>query len=102
MSSRSLRFLVSRPATETTPEVAVSTVTLVEIEYGLRLDPARARKLAPLIRDLVDSMHMLPFTPADASAAAGSIFTLPLAEQELPLAPKLPGSRRRLGFDPQR
>jgi len=56
----------------TSPELlAVSTVTLMEIEYGLKLDPARARKLAPLIRDLVDSMHMLPFTPADASAAAG-------------------------------
>ena len=53
------------------PDVlAVSTVTVMEIEYGLALQAARARRLRPLLEALIGNMAVLPFTSADAAAAA--------------------------------
>ena len=53
------------------PDVlAVSTVTVMEIEYGLALQVARARRLRPVLEALIGSMAVLPFTSADAAAAA--------------------------------
>jgi tRNA(fMet)-specific endonuclease VapC len=50
--------------------LAVSVITRMEIEYGLLLNPARARKLAPLLEAMMASISVLPFEDADASAAA--------------------------------
>lgn len=52
-------------------DVAISTITLMELEYGLALDPRRGKRLAPLVRDIVESVEVLPFGPEDARAAAG-------------------------------
>ena len=53
------------------PDVlAVSTVTVMEIEYGLALQAARARRLRPVLEALIGNMAVLPFTSADATAAA--------------------------------
>ena len=52
-------------------EVAVSTVTLMEVEYGLALDPGRSRRLAPLLDGMLGSVRVLPFSRADARSAGG-------------------------------
>jgi tRNA(fMet)-specific endonuclease VapC len=55
------------------PDVlAVSTVTVMEIEYGLALQAARARRLRPVIEALIGNMAVLPFTSADAAASASA------------------------------
>lgn len=51
--------------------VALSTISRMEIEFGLILKPDRARKLAPLINAFLSSIATLPFDVADAQAAAG-------------------------------
>lgn len=50
--------------------VAVSTLTRMEVEYGLALNAERARKLAPLLDAFFASILTLPFDEADATAAA--------------------------------
>ena len=51
-------------------EIAVSMVTRMEIDYGLLLNPQRARKLAPVLNAFLSSITTLPFDEADAKAAA--------------------------------
>lgn len=56
---------------ETTPDlVAISVITRMEIEFGLLLNPARARKVATMLRAFLESIAVLPFEEADALAAA--------------------------------
>ena len=50
--------------------IAVSAVTRMEIEFGLLLNPERAKKLAPVVDALLGSIATLPLTEADAQAAA--------------------------------
>jgi tRNA(fMet)-specific endonuclease VapC len=47
-------------------DLAVSTVTLMEIEYGLTRNEARARRIAPVISALLGSLSILPYSDADA------------------------------------
>ncbi len=55
----------------TPPElIAVSALTRVEIAYGLALNAARARKLAPVLQAFFAVVATLPFDEADAQAAA--------------------------------
>ncbi len=49
--------------------VAVSSVTRMEIEFGLILNPERARKLAPVLDAFLNAITTLPFDAADAQAA---------------------------------
>ena len=52
--------------------LAVSTVTVMEIEYGLALQAARARRrLRPVLEELIGNIAVVPFTAADAAAAPG-------------------------------
>jgi tRNA(fMet)-specific endonuclease VapC len=51
-------------------EIAISVVTLMEVEYGLSLNAERAKKLAPLLDAFLTSIAILPFGEADARAAA--------------------------------
>ncbi|MBW7900095.1 MAG: type II toxin-antitoxin system VapC family toxin [Rhodocyclaceae bacterium] len=56
---------------QTAPDqIAISTVTRMEIEYGLLLNPQRAAKLAPLLDAFLAAITILPFEDADAKAAA--------------------------------
>ena len=50
--------------------IAVSALTRMEIAYGLALNAARARKLAPVLRAFFAVVATLPFDAADAQAAA--------------------------------
>lgn len=54
----------------TSPQlIAISAVTRMEIEFGLHLNPDRARKLMPLMDAFLSSIAILPFEDADARAA---------------------------------
>ena len=50
--------------------IAVSVVTVMELEYGLLLNRERAKKLAPIIYAFLDSITVLDLSRADALAAA--------------------------------
>lgn len=50
--------------------VAVSALTRMEVDYGLALNAARARTLAPLLDAFFATITTLPFDVADAQAAA--------------------------------
>jgi tRNA(fMet)-specific endonuclease VapC len=53
----------------TSPQlIAISTVTRFEIEFGMHLNPDRARKLAPVMDAFLSSITILPFEDADAKA----------------------------------
>ena len=55
----------------TAPDLlAISSITAMEVEFGLLLNPERARKLRPVIAALLKSLETLPFTSADATATA--------------------------------
>lgn len=51
-------------------EVAVSTVTVMELHYGLVLNPERAQKIAPAIASILSVVRVLSFEAADAEYAA--------------------------------
>ncbi len=68
-------FVKGLPATlkrikETSPDlIAVSTISRMEIEYGLHLNPERARKITPVIQAFLASIRTLPFGEPDAQVA---------------------------------
>ncbi len=49
--------------------IAISSITRMELEYGLKLNPQRAAKLAPVMNVFLSSIKILPFSDADAHAA---------------------------------
>lgn len=51
--------------------IAISTVTWMEIEFGMQLSPDRAKKLASMMDAFLSSITILPFENADAKAAGG-------------------------------
>lgn len=58
--------------TKATPPnlLSISAVSRMEISYGLTLDLARARKLAPLLEAFFSVVPTLAFEDADAQSAA--------------------------------
>lgn len=55
----------------TAPEdIAVSSMTAMEIEFGLALDRSRARRLAPVMQALLGAVRVLPYDIQDARATA--------------------------------
>jgi tRNA(fMet)-specific endonuclease VapC len=56
---------------ETSPDfIAVSSITVMEIEYGLALNAARARKLAPVMHALFEAVTIISYEARDAMATA--------------------------------
>lgn len=51
-------------------ELAISTITSMEIEFGLQLNFERSKKIKPIITALLNSIHIIPFTYEDGQAAA--------------------------------
>lgn len=51
-------------------QIVVSTLTRMEIDYGLAIHPERARKLAPVLEGFFSVVTTVPFDEADAHAAA--------------------------------
>jgi tRNA(fMet)-specific endonuclease VapC len=66
-------------------DAAICTVTAMEIEYGLMLNPARARKIEPMIRFLLQDLQVLAYEPEDATATAA--VRAALAKRGTPLGP---------------
>jgi tRNA(fMet)-specific endonuclease VapC len=50
--------------------VAVSVISIMEIEYGLALNAERARKVAPFVRALLAAASIIDYGMADARATA--------------------------------
>ncbi len=51
-------------------DIAVTTMTVMEVEYGLRLNEALERKLRPVIQAFFQSVLVLPYEEGDALASA--------------------------------
>jgi tRNA(fMet)-specific endonuclease VapC len=51
-------------------ELALSTITQMELAYGLALAAATARRIGPAVWHIVASVSLLPFDEHDADAAA--------------------------------
>lgn len=51
-------------------DLCISSITLMEIEFGLLLNPARAKKIKSIIDSFLDSIQIIPFTNNDAICAA--------------------------------
>jgi tRNA(fMet)-specific endonuclease VapC len=66
-------------------DAAICTVTAMEIEYGLMLNPARARKIEPMIRFLLQDLQVLAYEPEDATATAA--IRAALAKRGTPIGP---------------
>jgi tRNA(fMet)-specific endonuclease VapC len=61
---------VQRRLIETPPEhLAFSSVTVMEVSYGLALAPERARRIRPMIESMLKVVELLPLTVEDARAA---------------------------------
>lgn len=69
-------FIKGEPGTQTrlkqTPptDIAVSSITVMELCYGLQLNPQRAAKIEPILTSLLASVALLPFGNAEAEQAA--------------------------------
>lgn len=51
-------------------EIAVSAITVMEVEYGLARAPVRAARVGPVMRALLGAISIVPFSAEDARAAA--------------------------------
>ena len=51
-------------------DIAVSAITVMELRYGLALNPQRTRKVEPAISSFLSSVTILPFSSLEAEQAA--------------------------------
>lgn len=66
-------------------EIYISSITVMEIEYGLRLNLQRATKIQPLFKDLCNMIHVAFYTSQCAEASAS--IRAHLKNQGLPIGP---------------
>lgn len=50
-------------------ELNISTVTVMELRYGLALKPERAKTLTPIIQEILENISVLDFNQASAEFA---------------------------------
>jgi len=48
----------------------ISSVTVMELEYGLALNPAKARTLRPVLNAFIEAVGLIPFGPTEARRTA--------------------------------
>lgn len=51
-------------------ELAVSSITIMEIQYGLTLNPKQRTLVEPIVHDFLSSISVLDYTPKDAEYTA--------------------------------
>jgi tRNA(fMet)-specific endonuclease VapC len=51
-------------------DIAVSSITVMELHYGIALNPTRVKLIKPVILDFLNVVHLLDFNQADAECAA--------------------------------
>jgi tRNA(fMet)-specific endonuclease VapC len=61
---------LDRVKTTSPAQIAASSITAMEVEFGLKLDPVRARRLAPVMHALLQAITILPYGIEDARATA--------------------------------
>ncbi len=83
--TRGVRGVLSRLKATSKVDTAICTVTAMEIEYGLMLNPARARKIEPMIRALLLDLQVFAYEPEDATATAA--VRKVLAKRGTPIGP---------------
>ncbi|MDJ0843384.1 type II toxin-antitoxin system VapC family toxin [Crocosphaera sp.] len=54
----------------TPSDVFISAITLMEINYGMLLNPEKTAKIRPVIEDFLDVITILPLTEREAHEAA--------------------------------
>ena len=54
----------------TPSDVFISVITLMEINYGMLLNPERTAKIRLVIEDFLDAITILPLTETEANEAA--------------------------------
>jgi tRNA(fMet)-specific endonuclease VapC len=54
----------------TPDQLYISSITVMEIEYGLLLHAERERKIRPLWEDVMRALHVIPFSHLCAAASA--------------------------------
>ncbi|MDJ0619972.1 MAG: type II toxin-antitoxin system VapC family toxin [Calothrix sp. MO_192.B10] len=59
------RFKSSTPS-----DIFISSLTVMEVKYGLAINPQRAIKIQPLIEALLHTITILPFGTSEAEKAA--------------------------------
>lgn len=57
----------ARPKQTLPTDIAVSAITVMELRYGLALNPQRAQKIEPAIASLLASVTILPFGIEEAN-----------------------------------
>ena len=83
--TRGVPTVLDRLKSTSKGHAAISTVTAMEVEYGLTLNPARARKIEPMIQALLLDLKTLPFEREDANATAA--VRAALARRGTPIGP---------------
>lgn len=51
-------------------EIAVSCITVMEINYGLSINPQKEKKISPIIKELLKSITILDFSIKEAHFSA--------------------------------
>lgn len=51
-------------------EIAISTITVMEIQYGIALNPTYGKRIEPIIVDFLSAIILLDFNQNDALQAA--------------------------------
>ena len=62
--------VLTRMKYEQPDHLAISSITKMEIEYGLKLNPARAKKIQSITDSILSIIHTLPYESEDAIATA--------------------------------
>jgi tRNA(fMet)-specific endonuclease VapC len=96
---RGVPSVLARLKSTSKTDTAISTVTAMEVDYGLILNSARARRIEPIIRSLLRDLQVLPFTQEDAAATAA--VRAALAKRGTPIGPynvMIAGSALRRGL----
>jgi tRNA(fMet)-specific endonuclease VapC len=69
-------FIKGKPGTQTRikqtlpPDIAISVITLMELRYGLQLNPQRAQKIEPMMISFLSSVTVLPFSTPESEKAS--------------------------------
>lgn len=68
--ARGDRAVMARLRQEAPPQLAVSVITEMEVEYGLSRNPGLAPRVRETMRMLLNTISVLPFEREDARVAA--------------------------------
>ena len=77
--------VLTRLKAEQPKDLAISSVTFMEIKYGLALNPARAKKILPILDILLEIIQVIPYEQQDANATA--VIRAHLKKQGAPIGP---------------